>query len=277
MIKAVTGRVVGGIVGGILALALAAASAGAQGVTVALTPNGQQVVPGATFTIDVTVTNAGSPFNGFDAVIGYDPAALTLVPMSPTSLQQGSLMTGACANTFHRFRQGTGTDTIACVLLCGGASVTGPGQIYRLQFQAAATPQVTVIRFLPGLQFYNAGLYVTPVHASNALVGIGMPAPVGVEPSSVPRNPGLRIAPNPARRGAVFTLEADRSGSQRLVILDVRGRLVRVLEDSSAPAGTRTRAWDGLDGSGRVAAPGVYLVKFEVAGRSVSKRITVIH
>lgn len=270
-------RLAGRALGGLIALAAVAPSAGAQGVTVALTPGGQQVAPGATFTVEVTVTSPGSPFNGFDAVIGYDPSALTLVPMSPTTLQQGSLMTGACANTFHRFRQGTGTDTVACVLLCSGVSVTGPGQIYRLQFRAATTPQVTVIRFLPGLQFYQAGLYVNPVHSANALVGIGMPAPVGVEPTVVPGSPGLVVAPNPARRGAVFTLEADRSGPQRLVLLDVRGRLVRVLEDSNAAAGTRTFAWDGLDGSGRPAEPGVYLVRFQVAGRSVSRRITVIH
>lgn len=272
MKKAMTGQVLAAIV----ALAVSAAAAHAQGVTVALTPNGQQVTPGSVFTIDLTVTAAGSAFNGFDAVIGFDPSALTLVPTAPTSLQQGTLMTAACPNTFHRFRQGAATDTIACVLLCSGVSVTGPGQLYRLKFLASSTPQVTTIQFLPGLQFYNAGLYVNPVHASNAVIGIGMPA-VGVGPSPAPKQLQLRIAPNPARAGAVFTLEADRAGPQQVGIYDVRGGLVRMFEDSAFAAGTRTLAWDGLDKAGNAVAPGVYLVTFRVAGRAVSNRITVVH
>ena len=119
--------------------------------------------PGPTWVIldlTIVVTQSGSAFNAFDAIVGYDPAALTLVPLSPLSLQQGSLMTGACSNTFHQFEQGADRDTITDALLCNATSVTGPGQIYRLHFRASATPQVTTVRFLPGLQFYNAGLYV---------------------------------------------------------------------------------------------------------------------
>jgi hypothetical protein len=248
----------------------------AQGVTVALTPNGQQVAPGASFTLDITVTQAGSAFNGFDAVIGYDPAALTFIPVSPISLQEGTLMTGACGNTFHVFRPGASTDTITDVLLCNGVSLTGPGQVYRLRFQASTTPQVTVVRFLPGLQFYQAGLYVNPVHAINAMVGIGMPAPLDVGPSPASDQLHLRITPNPARSGAVFTLEADRPGRQDVSVFDVRGRVVRKFDDSVTTAGVRTVAWDGRDTAGHAVPAGIYLVKFEVAGRSVSNRVTLI-
>ena len=130
------------------------ASPAAPGVTVALLPT-QQVAPGATFDVYIQVTQAGSVFNGFDAVIGYDPAALTFVPGSN---EEGPYMTGACGNTFHVFRAGAGRDTITDVLLCAGVSLPGPGQLYKLRFQASMTPQVTEVRFLPGLQFYNAGL-----------------------------------------------------------------------------------------------------------------------
>ena len=261
--------------GAVLILALAAAPAAAQGVTVALTPNGNQVALGSTFTLDITVTEAGSAFNGFDAVISYDPAALTLIPTSPTSLQQGSLMTSACGNLFHRFRAGASTDTITSVLLCNGVSRTGPGQVYRLTFQASSTAQLTTVRFLAGLQFYNAGLYVNPVSSTDAVVGIGMPVPVGVTPRLAAPRLGLKIAPSPTRLGALFTLESDRTGMQKVGVFDVRGRLVRMFEDSAGAAGVRTLAWDGLDGSGRRVAAGVYLVTFQVAGRSVSNRITV--
>src|SRR5215467_7812223 len=139
----------------------------AQGVYVALTTESQIVDPGAVFDVSLTITQEGLPFNGFDAVIAYDPAALTLLPLSPTSLQEGDLMTGACASRFHLFHQGAGTDTVTDVLLCNGVSVTGPGDIYRLRFRASNTPQVTHIQFLSGLQFYNEGLYVNPVFSTD--------------------------------------------------------------------------------------------------------------
>lgn len=268
-----TARVVGAAV---IVCVLAAGGARAQGVTVALTPSGVEVAPGSTFTIEITLTGAGSAINGFDAVIGYDPAALTFLPTSPISLQQGTLFTGACGNTFHRFRAGASTDTLTSVLLCNGVSVTGPGQLYRLQFQASSTPQVTNVRFLAGLRFYNAGLYVNPVQSTDAVIGIGMSPAVGVEPTSLPKGIDLRIAPNPARNGATFTIDADRAGRQSLSVFDVRGRLVHLFEDSASVAGTRRLTWNGLDREGRAVAPGTYLVIFQVGGRSVSNRVTLV-
>ena len=247
----------------------------AQGVHVAITPT-MEVAPGSTFDLELSIIQAGSSFNGFDAVIGYDPAALTLIPLSPTSLQQGTLMTGACGNTFHRFEQGPDRVSIADVLLCAGVSVTGPGQIYRLRFQASNTPQTTHVRFLPGLQFYNAGLYVNPAYTTNAAIGIGMPPPVSVDPPARGTKVGLRVAPNPARGRTAFVVEADRAGPLRISVVDVRGRLVRRFEDSLAAAGTRTLVWDGRDTAGRLLPAGVYLVTLEAGGRSVSSRVSMV-
>src|SRR5438094_1617210 len=91
-----------------LLLALASAAAprptAAQGVHVALMPAALQVAPGSTFDLEIDVTQAGSNFNGFDIYIGYDPSAVSLVPLSPISLQEGSYFTSACGNRFHRFR-----------------------------------------------------------------------------------------------------------------------------------------------------------------------------
>jgi hypothetical protein len=255
----------------ILVLTLAVSTAGgpaAQGVTVALTPGTQEVTPGAEFDVDVTVTQAGAQFNGFDAIIGWDPAALT-----PVSQQEGSLMTDACSNTFHVFRQGASTDTIADVLLCGGVSVTGPGQIYRLRFRASDTPQVTRVRFLPGLYFYDAGRYVVPITSTDATITIGV---VGVGPPVVPGKLQLRVAPNPSRGSAVCTIESDRAGPQRLKVFDTRGRLVRSFEDSVTTVGARKVTWDGRDSMGKDAPPGIYLVTLEAAGRSVSGRISLL-
>jgi hypothetical protein len=251
-----------------------AGPAGAQGVHVALTPAASQVEPGAVFELDLEVTQADSPFNGFDAVIGYDPAALTLLPLSPTSLQQGALMTEACGNTFHRFQQVSGRATISDLLLCAGVSIAGPGQIYNLRFQASNTPQVTHVQFLPGLQFYNAGLYVNPAYSTDAVIGIG--TTLSADPQGSSRALSLRVAPNPMRDGTAFLVEATRPGPQRIRVVDIRGRLVRLFEDSLATAGRRIVSWDGRDFAGRLLPAGVYVVTVEAGGRSVSSRVSLV-
>jgi hypothetical protein len=184
-------------------------------------------------------------------------------------------MTGACGNMFHRFTPASGSVTIASVMLCAGVSVTGSGQIYRLRFQASNTPQVTQVRFLPGLQFYNAGLFVNPATSADASIGIGMP-PVSVGPTSAALGIGMRVVPNPARGGTSFVVEANRAGPLHISVVDVRGRLVRRFEDSLATAGKRTVVWDGRDAAGRLLPAGVYLVTLEIGGRSVSSRISLV-
>ena len=149
----------------------------AQGVTVALTPSVPSVAPGSTFVVYVDVTQAGSLFNGFDAIIGYDPTALTLTPMSPLSLQEGSYMKSACGLRFHRFRPGADCDTATDVLLCDGIALPGPGRIYQLQFQASSTPQVTTVRFLPGLRFYYGGIDLSLANAYDAVIAIASSTP----------------------------------------------------------------------------------------------------
>lgn len=247
----------------------------AQGVYVALTTESQIVDPGQVFDVSITITQEGLAFNGFDAVIAYDPAALTLLPLSPSSLQEGQLMTDACGTRFHLFRSGADTDTITDVLLCNGVSVTGPGEIYRLRFQASDTPQVTHIQFLDGLQFYNEGLYVNPAFTTDLDIGIGTGL-VGVGPSPSPKL-DLLVTPNPTVAGQTsFTIRADRAGVAKLSAFDLRGRLVRRFEDMTTTAGVRTVQWDGCDSAGHALPPGIYLVSVEMEGHSVTRRVSIV-
>ena len=255
------------LVGGV---PVAHAAPAASGVTVALTPT-QQVAPGATFDVYLDVTTVGSAFNGFDAYIGYDPAALTYVSGSN---EEGSYMTNACGNTFHIFKSGFGVDTISDVLMCGGVSLTGPGRLYHLRFQASTTPQVTTVEFLPGLQFYNAGLYVNPANTTHAVIGIGMN--VGVEPTGPPTRLSLAAAPNPSPGTLTFKVESNRAGPETLSVFDLQGRVVRRLADRRIEPGVHTVSWDGRNEAGAKLAPGVYLARLEVAGKAVWTRVTMI-
>jgi FlgD Ig-like domain len=249
-------------------------SAGAQDIQVAITPTVQEVAAGAVFDLDITVTRAGLAFNAFDAVVGYDPEALTLLPLSPLSQQEGALMVGACGNRFHQFELQTGMALITDVLLCNGVSVNGPGQIYRLRFQASSVHRITSVWFLPGLQFYNAGLFVNPVHATNAVIGIG--TVVGVGPELGLSRLRLSVEPNPARDRTSFVVESDLEGARRATVFDVCGRLVRRLEDSGATVGVRALPWDGRDNAGRPLPAGVYVVRVEVQGRVASGRVSLL-
>ncbi len=248
--------------------------ASVPGVKVALLPASLVVAPGDSFDLTLQVTRAGSAFNAFDAYIGFDPSALTLIQRTPVSLQEGAYFTAACGNRFHRFQAGVDRDTITDVLLCANTSLTGPGAIYKLRFRASNLPRATVVRFLPGLQFYNAGTNVNPDSSSNAVIGIGVAAGVPA-PVTAPALK-LTIAPNPAHGRTSFIVESDRAGEQRLLVVDLLGRVVRNLDNDVVPAGTRTVAWDGRNDSGLVVPPGRYSAMLRVPGRTFQKTFTIL-
>ena len=247
----------------------AARPAHAQGVTVALSPGTQVVTPGTDFDVAVRVPVSGSAFNGFDARITYDPAALTLVPTSPLALQQGSLMTAACGNTFHIFKAGAGVDTVTDVLLCASIALTGPGTLYTLWFHASLTPQVTAVRIAPGsLKFYNAGLYVTPVSSTDALVGIGTEV-TGVGEGPAAGALALAASPNPGHDSVAFVASGAAAGL--LTVRDVQGRVLRAL-----PVLAHRVAWDGRDDSGAPARAGIYFATLAAGGRTTTIRFSLI-
>ena len=249
--------------------------AGAQGVHVALTPAQQTVAPGAQFDVVIDVTQAGSAFNGFDAVVAYDPQALTFLPTSPTSLQQGCLMTGgcsaACGNTFHVFSAASDSLSASDVLLCNQTSLTGPGALYVLRFQASNTPQVTQL-VIRGARFYNAGLFVTPVVAAGAHVTIGTIVGVEAAPAAGLR---LRAEPNPAFGSVRLDIRDDRPGVLDVRVIDALGRTVRRLASAWAPGEVRLE-WDGRGDAGARMPAGVYWVRVQSGDRVRQTRVTLL-
>jgi hypothetical protein len=252
--------------------------ASAQGVTVALSPTIQNVAPGAMLDVELQVVVAGHPFNGFDAVVTYDPAALTFMQAVPLANQQGCLMTGACSaacgNTFHIFTPSSGSLSITDILLCNQIELTGPGQIYKLHFQASNTPQITAVRF-SNCVFYDAGFYVTPVTTSDAEIGIGMVAGVGGGGTSAG---GLRVGaePNPARNEVTLAIDAGAPGRQDLAVYDVTGRTVRRLSSGWFASGSRRVHWDGRNDAGHGVSPGTYLVIVRDGVRTAHARVTLL-
>jgi len=113
------------------------ASAVLGDIHLAILPSPVIVQQGEVFDVELTITQAGSNFNGFDAIVGYDPSMVTFIQQSP-SIQKGSLMQNACVTDFHQFSIASDSTyvSITYIMLCAGVSVTGPGVVYRLRFQA---------------------------------------------------------------------------------------------------------------------------------------------
>jgi hypothetical protein len=250
-----------------LALALAAVTAAAAdaAVQLAVLPDTVSVAPGDTFMLELRVPVPGSAINAYDAIVEYDPAVLTFLPTAPTSLQQGASMTGACGNTFHFFTAAGDSLSISNSLLCAGLALTGPAHLYTLRFRAPLTPGATHVR-LRRAQFYNGGLFVNPAVTFDAVVTWG--GTVGVVNPPVAARATLAVRSNPAGGEQWLDLSSPREGEQSLVIFDTAGRAVRHLAQGRYPSGSRAVRWDGRDDAGRAVPPGVYLARYNAAGRS---------
>ena len=74
----------------------------------------------------------------------------------------------------------------------------------------------------------------------------------------------LHCVPNPFNPRTEIRFRADRALPARVDVLDLRGRLVRVLFRGTAAIGENRIAWDGTDAGGREAASGVYLAAVTV-------------
>ena len=85
-----------------------------------------------------------------------------------------------------------------------------------------------------------------------------------------------RPFPSPTQGAASLELRMARAAQVRAELYDVRGRLVRTLQDGVMPAGLHTFRWDGRGVGGAPAAAGVYWLKIEAAGVERVSRLVVI-
>jgi choice-of-anchor B domain-containing protein len=105
-------------------------------------------------------------------------------------------------------------------------------------------------------------------------------------PASVPTEP-VTVAPpvqlesprpnpvNPAHGAVTLGLRLQSAGAARVQVYDVTGRLVARLHDGLAPAGLLPLTWNGTDLRGRRAGSGVYWVRAEAAGETMSRRLVL--
>lgn len=87
----------------------------------------------------------------------------------------------------------------------------------------------------------------------------------------------LTAAPNPSHAAVTFECFMPRPGTVRLEIVDPQGRSVRRVFSGAMDAGRQVLEWDGRGESGEPVAPGVYLAVMRFAGRTVTRRVALVH
>ena len=99
---------------------------------------------------------------------------------------------------------------------------------------------------------------------------------IGDEPGTVPGYRVLPAFPNPFRQSTQVRFVIPEPGPTRARVYDVRGRLVRDLEDSYRQAGEHSMIWDGRIDRGLLEPPGVYFLNLESGSFRDTRRLTLI-
>jgi hypothetical protein len=100
--------------------------------------------------------------------------------------------------------------------------------------------------------------------------------------SSVRPGPGparfalLPNVPNPFNPETTIRFDVPSASTVTLRVFDVRGRVVRTLQDATLPQGRHALRWDGRNQSGQAVASGVYFVRMTAPGFAATRKVTLI-
>jgi len=145
--------------------------------------------------------------------------------------------------------------------------VVAPGERYDVMVRATAAGVANVT--LSYLDLYDGsvlGTAVVPVTASGAISGVenAFTGDLGVSAGY----------PSPFSGQVSFAMNMAAPGEVKMDIFDVRGRRVRTLRRALGTSGVL--AWDGRDNAGRMAAEGVYHVRFQHGSAVVTRKVVYV-
>jgi hypothetical protein len=112
--------------------------------------------------------------------------------------------------------------------------------------------------------------------------------PVGIgggdrekSPGTLPKSYALsQNFPNPFNPMTTISFDIPDDGSKfhlvRLIIFDVRGRVVRDLLDRGVPAGRHRVVWNGKNDSGRSVSSGIYMYRLTVDDQSFTRKMLLL-
>jgi hypothetical protein len=82
--------------------------------------------------------------------------------------------------------------------------------------------------------------------------------------------------PNPFNPSTTIRFQLKDDGPARLSIHNLKGQLVRVLQDGSLSKGNHQAVWDGRDSRGGSVASGIYFYRLESGGKTVTRRMLLL-
>jgi serine protease len=84
------------------------------------------------------------------------------------------------------------------------------------------------------------------------------------------------LSPNPTRGPSRIAYRTARAGASRVRVFDVRGTLIRTLEERSLAPGGHEIEWDGRDRHGAHVASGIYLLRIETSEGAATRRVALL-
>ncbi|MDM7914453.1 MAG: FlgD immunoglobulin-like domain containing protein [Candidatus Eisenbacteria bacterium] len=82
-----------------------------------------------------------------------------------------------------------------------------------------------------------------------------------------------RPSPNPCSPMTSLRFDLPQAGNARFAIHDLQGRTIRTLADGALVAGRHTYSWDGRDQGGHPLPAGLYFVRLEAEGRTMTEKV----
>ncbi len=106
------------------------------------------------------------------------------------------------------------------------------------------------------------------IDGSSAVAGGGSSKPIG--------DPGVRIAPNPARSTITIAYDLEAPGQAQIEIYDVQGRAIRSFARIHQTAGSYSVEWDARSSTGVPVEEGVYSCRILVGGKTVCTKVVYV-
>ena len=83
--------------------------------------------------------------------------------------------------------------------------------------------------------------------------------------------------PNPFNPETTIRYSISKRTTVKLMVYNMLGQVVRILRDKEQKAGFHTVVWDGRDTMGRAVSSGVYVYKISAAGKTLSRKMVIVH
>ena len=180
-------------------------------------------------------------------------------PGLSATVAAGELLKSQAGPCFVQNIPGRGLDA-GLALLGGGMSITGAGELLRVDLGAGVDP---------------ADLRIDVRDSANRPIEFRIDVDAGTPANPAASWMGLNH-PNPFNPATTIEFALTAPQRVRLTVFTVDGGRVATLVDAEFPAGTHQTAWDGRNDRGRTMPSGVYFYLIEAGDLKQARKMTLL-